>query len=58
MDAQVNHTLASFQARHINTVFAENSEDACQEVLGLIPLDAVVGKEIRPPSDRWESRAC
>jgi hypothetical protein len=43
MDIQIKECLASLHSRHINGIFAENSEDARQKILKLIPQEAVVG---------------
>jgi len=43
MDIQIGESLASLHSRHINGIFAENSEDARQKILKLIPQEAVVG---------------
>jgi len=43
MDAQINEILSSLHSRHIHGIFAENSEDAVQKIMSLIPSDAVVG---------------
>jgi len=43
MDAQIGEILSSLNARHIHGFFAENSGDAVQRVLSLIPFEAVVG---------------
>ena len=43
MDIQIEESLASLHSRHIDGIFAEDSEDARQKVLNLIPKDAVVG---------------
>jgi hypothetical protein len=43
MDIQIEESLASLHSRHINGIFAENSEDARQKILKLIPQEAVVG---------------
>ncbi len=43
MEIHIERTLASLHSRHINGIYAENSEEACLKVLGLIPQDAVVG---------------
>ena len=43
MDAQIEQTLASIHARHMNGIFAEDSKRACLKVLDLIPRDVVVG---------------
>ena len=43
MDAQIERTLAALGSRHINGVFAKNSEEGIEKILGLIPVDAVVG---------------
>jgi len=43
MDAQINEILSSLHSRHIHGIFAENSKDAIQKIMNLIPHDAVVG---------------
>lgn len=43
MDAQIEETLNSLGSRHINAIYAENSTEACQKILELIPSEAVVG---------------
>ena len=43
MDIRIEGLLSSLRLRHIHALFAENSADACQKVMGLIPPDAVVG---------------
>lgn len=43
MDVQIEKSLASLKARHINGIFSENIEKARQEILTLIPREAVVG---------------
>lgn len=43
MDIQIEESLASLHSRHINGIFTENSEDARQKILKLIPQEAVVG---------------
>jgi hypothetical protein len=43
MDAQIEHVLASLRLRHINGIWAENSEAARLLILDLIPRDALVG---------------
>jgi hypothetical protein len=43
MEMHIEKTLISLHSRHINGIYAENSEEACLKVLGLIPQDAVVG---------------
>lgn len=43
MDAQIEEILSSLHSRHINGIFAENSEEACRKILDLIPKDATVG---------------
>lgn len=43
MDIQIKECLASLHSRHFNGIFAENSEDARQKILKLIPQEAVVG---------------
>jgi hypothetical protein len=43
MNAQIEQTLTSLRLRHINGIFAENSDKARQIVLSLIPMDAIVG---------------
>jgi len=43
MDIRIEEILSSLRLRHINALFAENSEDARQKVTSLISQDAVVG---------------
>ncbi len=43
MDAHIEKTLSSLQARHINGIFAEDASEANRKVLSLIPSDATVG---------------
>jgi hypothetical protein len=43
MDIRIEEVLLSLRLRHIHALFAENSADACQKVIGLMPPDAVVG---------------
>lgn len=43
MDIQIEEILSSLHSRHINGIFAENSEETSQKILSLIPKDAVVG---------------
>jgi hypothetical protein len=43
MDAQIKETLSSLHSRHIHGILAENSEEAIQKIMNLIPHDAVVG---------------
>jgi hypothetical protein len=43
MDARCERTLDSLRARHINAIFAKNSEKARLKILDLIPKDAIVG---------------
>jgi len=43
MDIHIGQTLDSLHSRHINGIFAEDSDDARLKVLSLIPRDAVVG---------------
>lgn len=43
MDIQIEETLASLRSRHINGIYAEDSTEACQKILSLIPKEAVVG---------------
>lgn len=43
MDAQIEKTLSSLQARHINGIFAEDASEANQKILSLIPSDATIG---------------
>jgi hypothetical protein len=43
MDKEIETTLASLRSRHLNGIFSENSEDARNKILKLIPKDAVVG---------------
>jgi hypothetical protein len=43
MDIRIEELLSSLRLRHVNALFAENSEDARQKVMSLISQDAVVG---------------
>lgn len=43
MDVQIEEVLSSLHSRHINGIFAKNSEEATQRSLNLIPKVAVVG---------------
>jgi len=43
MDPEVEKTLSSLRARHINGIFAQNSGEAKERVLALIPPEATVG---------------
>jgi len=43
MDAQIKETLSSLHSRHIHGIFVEDSEEAIQKIMNLIPHDAVVG---------------
>mgnify|MGYP000114241610 CR=1 FL=1 len=43
MDTQIEECLASLRSRHMKGIFAENSEEACLKILGLIPQNGVVG---------------
>jgi len=43
MDSQIKEILSSLHARHINGIFAENSEDAIRKILSSVPKDATVG---------------
>ena len=43
MDSQIKELLSSLHSRHINGIFAENSEDAIRKILSLVPNDAIVG---------------
>jgi len=43
MDMQIEECLASLRSRHMNGIFAENSEVACRKILDLIPQNTVVG---------------
>ncbi len=43
MDAQVETTLGALHARHIKGVFSQNLDEGRNELLKLIPLDAIVG---------------
>ena len=43
MDTHIEQSLEALHSRHINGVFAENSEEGRRKILDLIPLDAVVG---------------
>jgi len=43
MDAEIERSLAALRKRHINGLFADNVEEGRRKILGLIPLDAVVG---------------
>ncbi len=43
METQIEKTLAALRSRHINGIYAEDSSEACQKILSLIPQGAVVG---------------
>lgn len=43
MDEKIEATLRNLRSRHLNGVFAMNSEDGKKKILELIPKDAVVG---------------
>ena len=43
MDSQIKELLSSLHSRHINGIFAENSEDGIRKILSLVPNDAIVG---------------
>ncbi len=43
MDAHIEKTLSSLQARHINGIFAEDASEANRKVLSLIPSGTTVG---------------
>ncbi len=43
MDSQIKEILSSLHSRHINGIFAENSEDAIRKILSLVPNAAIVG---------------
>ncbi len=43
MEKQIQHCLSALQSRHIKGIFAENFEEGRQKILGLIPMNAVVG---------------
>jgi len=43
MDTQIEKTLSSLHSRHIHGVFAEDLEQANQEILALVPSGATVG---------------
>jgi hypothetical protein len=43
MDMQIQKCIASLHSRHIQGVSAENSKEASEKILGLIPREAVVG---------------
>ena len=43
MDIHIEKTLASLRSRHINGIYAEDSTEACQKILSLIPKEAIVG---------------
>ena len=43
MDVQIKKILSSLRSRHIHGIFGEDSEEAIQKIMNLIPHDAVVG---------------
>jgi hypothetical protein len=43
MEAPIEKTLAALRSRHMNGMYAEDSAEAYQKILGLIPQEAVVG---------------
>ena len=43
MNTQIQKCLSSLQSRRIKGIFAENIKEACQIILTLFPVDAVVG---------------
>ena len=43
MDSEIEKTLSSLRARHINGIFAQTSEEASEKILALIPPNATVG---------------
>lgn len=43
MNIQIEKCLTSLRLRHIHGIFAENSRNANQKILSIIPQDAVVG---------------
>ena len=43
MDAQIQQTLSSLEARNIEGFFAEDCQEACQKILSLIPENGQVG---------------
>lgn len=43
MNAHIQQCLTSLQSRRIKGIFTENFKEACQKILDLIPVDAVVG---------------
>jgi hypothetical protein len=43
MDTQMEATLSALQKRHTTGLFAEDTEEAKEKILSLIPKDAVVG---------------
>jgi hypothetical protein len=43
MDSEIEKTLSSLRARHINGIFAQTSEEASEKILALIPPNAAVG---------------
>jgi hypothetical protein len=43
MNAQIEKSLAGLRLRHIKAFFVDNTKEARQKILRLIPLDAVVG---------------
>jgi len=43
MDKEIETTLKALRSRHFDGVFVENSEEAKNKILDLIPKDAVVG---------------
>jgi len=43
MDEEIEATLKSLRSRNLGAVFTENSEDARNKIVDLIPEDAAVG---------------
>jgi len=43
METQIEKTLAALRSRHMNGIYAEDSSEACQKILSLVPQGAVVG---------------
>jgi hypothetical protein len=43
MDGQIKKILSSLRSRHIHGIFVEDSEEAIQKIMNLIPYNAVVG---------------
>jgi hypothetical protein len=43
MGVQIKKILSSLRSRHIHGIFGEDSEEAIQKIMNLIPHDAVVG---------------